>query len=698
MKVSYNWIKEWVKNLPRPEKLADLLTMHSFEVKAIEKSGNDYLLDIDILPNRAHDCLCHLGIAKECAALLKSKLKTQKLKLIESKKTKAANFINIEIKDKDGCPRYTARMITGVKITPSPQWLQDKLKAIGQKPINNVVDAANYVMFEMGQPLHVFDYEKIEGKSRPQSGSRQGSGKTIVIRKAKNKEKITTLDGEICELDESILVIADSKDVLALAGVKGGTKAEITPKTKTIVLESANFGIHAVRNTVRKTGIKTDASIRFEHGLDPNLAQEAMDRVAWLIREIAKGEIAKGLIDVYPQKVLARKIKLNPEKVENVLGMKIPNSEIAEILTSLGFEADNSLKVTIPTIRQDIEIEEDLIEEISRVIGYDNIPTQQPFGLLGASKLNDDLTIINKVKSIFEGLGFNEVYNFSFVGESDIEKLKSVKDGYLELENPLSVDLKYMRRDLLVNLLKNLKDNAKNFLNTERGIKIFELGKVYHGLKDGAVKEEKMLSGIIAWKNEKTKGEKFYELKGVIDSLLNKLGISDQWYDDFEATPEWTDEIFWQKTGTAEIKIGDEEVGFLGQMNSMILNKLNINGIIVAFNLNFEKVLKLAEEELIYEPPSPYPAAVRDLAIFVDLDDKMADVLNVIETAGGKLVQDVDLFDMYEGEGIPGGRKSLAFHIIYQSYEKTLKDEEVDKIHRKIIRELEKNKNWQVRK
>jgi phenylalanyl-tRNA synthetase beta chain len=698
MKFSYNWIKERVKNLPKPEKLADLLTMHSFEVKTIEKTGNDYLLDVDVLPNRAHDCLCYLGIARECAALIKTKIENQKSKLSESKKLKTADFISVEIKDKDGCFRYTARVITNIKIGPSPKWLQDKLKSIGQKPINNVVDAANYVMFENGQPLHAFDYEKIEGKPRPQSGSRQGSGKTIVVRKAKNKEKIITLDGETCELDDSVLVVADSNDALALAGVKGGTKAEITPKTKIIVLESANFGIHAVRNTIKKTGIKTDASVRFEHGLDPNLAEEAIDRVAELIQEIAGGEIARGIIDIYPQKVFAKKIKLSKEKTEGILGIKITSSEISGTLKLLGFETDESLKVTVPTIRQDIEIEEDLIEEISRMIGYDKIPTQQPFGLLGASKLNDDLTIINKVKSIFEGLDFNEVYNFSFIGENDIEKLNLNKGGYLELENPLSVDLKYLRKDLLVNLLKNLKDNVKSFLNNDRGIRFFELGKVYRGSKDGVAKEEKMLSGIMAIKSEKIKGEKFYELKGVIDSLLNKLGISDQWYDDFEATPEWTDDVFWQKTGTAEIKIGDEEVGFLGQINSQILNKLNINGVVVAFNLNFEKILKLAEEELIYEPPSPYPSAVRDLAIFVDPGDKMADVLNIIEITGGRLVQDVDLFDIYEGEGIPDNKKSLAFHIIYQSYEKTLKDEEVDKIHRKIIRELEKNKNWQVRK
>ncbi|MDP2934570.1 MAG: phenylalanine--tRNA ligase beta subunit-related protein, partial [bacterium] len=344
MKASYNWLREYVKNLPKPEKLADLLTMHSFEVKTPEKSGNDYLLDIDVLPNRAHDCLCHLGIAKECAALIKSKIKTpayaeasagkQKSKVIESKKTKAADFINIEIKDKNSCPRYTARVINNVKIGPSPKWLKEKLEILGQKSINNVVDAANYVMFELGQPLHAFDYEKIEGKK-------------IIIRKARNKEKIITLDGEICELNDSVLVIADNSDALALAGVKGGTKAEITLKTKTIILESANFNIHAVRNTVKKTGIKTDASIRFEHGLDPNLAQEAMDRVAELIREIAKGEIAKGMIDVYPQKVFAKKIKLNREKVESILGTKITNPEITGILKSLGFEVDESLKVTI---------------------------------------------------------------------------------------------------------------------------------------------------------------------------------------------------------------------------------------------------------------------------------------------------------------------------------------------------------------
>lgn len=550
---------------------------------------------------------------------------------------------------------------------------------MGQKPINNVVDAANYVMFEMGQPLHAFDYDKLEGKK-------------IIVRYAKKGEKITTLDNEECDLNENILVIADAKDSLALAGVKGGKKAEITHKTKTIVLESANFDVRKVRTTTRETGIKTEASIRFEYGLDPNLTEEAINRVA----QIIGGKITKGIIDVYPRRIFPIKIKLNLDGVESILGMKVPKAKVIAYLKSLGFTIDDSLRITIPTIRRDIEIEEDLIEEIARLIGYDNIPSKHPFGLLGAAKSDDDLTIVNKVKIIFEGTGFTEVYNYSFIGEDDVKKLE-LKPDYLELENPISADLKYLRKDLLVNLLKNIKDNVKNFLKDGKGIKIFELGKVYRK-KGNKTEEERMLTGIMARRSEKIKGENFYELKGIIDNLFNKLGITDIWYDDYQATPEWTEETFWQKTGTAEIKVGDEEIGFIGEISPRILTRLNIKAIVTAFNLNFEKILKLAEEELIYEPPSPYPAAVRDLAILVNQQDRVGDVLNVIEIAGGDLVQDVDLFDMYEGEEIPGGKKNLAFHIIYQSYEKTLKDEEVDKIQRKIIRELEKNEDWRVRK
>ena len=683
MKISYNWLKEYVKSLPKPEKLADLLTIHSFEVENIEKIGKDYILDIDVLPNRAHDCLSHIGVAREAAAITGLKFKVPGSRLSEDKNLKTSDFIKIEVKDRTECPRYTARVITNIKVESSPEWLKQKLKALDQKSINNIVDATNYVMFETGQPLHTFDYEKIEGK-------------TVIVRKAKKGEKITTLDREKCNLDNNILIIADRRGPLALAGVKGGKKAEITNKTKTIVLESANFDIHAIRNTLRKTGIRTESSLRFEHGLDPNLASQAIDKLAELIREISEGQVAKGMVDIYPKKVLPQKIKLNLKKVESILGIKVSQQQIIKSLKSLGFEIDNSLKVTVPCFRQDIKIEEDLIEEIARLIGYNNISAQAPLGLLGITKLDEVFSVNNKIKTIFEGFGFTEVYNFSFVGENDLKKLGIKSKDYLELENPLSLDLKYLHRDLLINLLKNVKDNLKSFAGKE-GIKIFEIGKIYRR-ETKQLKEEKMLTGLIAVQNEREKGERFYEIKGAIDSLFNKLGVTDHWYDDFQATPEWTEEIFWQKTGTAEVKVGNQEIGFIGEINPKILNKLNLKGIVVAFNLNFEKILKLAREELIYQPPSPYPAAVRDLAVLVYRGDRVADVLNMINDAGGELVSDVDLFDMYEGEEIPKAKKSLAFHIVYQSYEKTLKDSEVDKIQKRIIKVLESRRGWEVRK
>ena len=684
MKISYNWLKEHLPNLPKPEKLVDLLTIHSFETKIVEKTAKDFILDVDILPNRGHDCLSYVGIAKECSTILNSKFEYRNPKLVENKKIKIADFVKVEVQDNEACPRYVARIIDNIKIGPSPKWLKDKLDSIGQKSINNVVDATNYVMFETGQPLHAFDCEKLDGKK-------------IIIRRAKRGEKIITLDNETINLDENFLVIADTKSPLALAGIKGGKKAEISQNTKTIVLESANFNYEIVRNASRKINLRTEASIRFEYGLDPNLASGTIDRVAELIKEIADGEIAKNIIDIYPKKVYPVKINLDIKKVESIIGKTISKTEITRIMKSLGFAIDANLRVTVPTIRQDIKIQEDLVEEIARIIGYNNIEAKAPLGFLGIAKTDDTLTIINKTKSIFEGLGFNEVYNFSFIGEDDLNKTKVDKRGYIELENPLSIDLKYLRKDLIINLLKNVKANYKKFFGEDNVIKIFELGKVYQ--QDSAGTSEKtMLAGVIVRSTEKTRGENFYELKGMVDAILNKLGITDFWYDNFKATSELVDQIFWNKIGTAEIKIGDNEVGFIGEINPDTLNAYNIKRKVAMFNLDFGQLLKLISEELIYEPPSPYPAAVRDLAILVNTEDKVGDVMKLINDIGGELIQDVDLFDMYEGPNIPVGKKNLAFHIIYQSYEKTLNDDEVDKIQNKIIRELEKNNNWRVRK
>lgn len=682
MKISYNWLKEYLVKLPKPEKLVEILTMHSFEVKNVKEvrlpSGkSDFVLDIDILPNRAHDCLSHRGVAKECAALLKLKVKSQKLKVKEDKKLKASDFVKVEVKDTELCPRYCARLITDIKVSSSPTWLKDRLEAIGQKSINNIVDASNYVMFEIGQPLHAFDLDKL-------------SGNQIIIRKAKKGEKITTLDNEKYDLDESILVITDAKEPIAIAGIKGGKKAEIDKNTKTIILESANFNPTNIYLSSKKLGLKTEALLRFEHGLDPNLASEAIDRLANLICEIGGGKIARGIIDIYPKQIKPKKIGIRLSKINSVLGINFSEKEIIKIFNVLGFKVEKrsgQFFVEVPTCRLDIELSEDLIEEIGRIYGYQKIPSKLPIGVLAPAKVDDSLRIRTKAKNILESLGLTEVYNYSFVGENDLKKLGLESKNYIELENPLSSDLKYLRRDLIINLLKNIRDNFRYFSE----VRLFELGKVYFK------KEKAMLAGIIG--NKTNLGPKlFYESKGIVDSLLNKLGISNEWYDDYKATSDWTDKIFWDFSKSAEIKLDDKEIGFVGEINPLALSKFDIKGQVAAFYIDFELLTQSVEEELIYEPPSKFPAAVRDIAVLVNLNDRVTDVLNVINVSGGKLVQDVDLFDMYEGEEIPEGKKNLAFHIIYQAYSRTLTDDEVDEIHDKIVHAVERRTGWEVRK
>jgi len=355
----------------------------------------------------------------------------------------------------------------------------------------------------------------------------------------------------------------------------------------------------------------------------------------------------------------------------------------------LGFKTkkiNRQFLVEVPTCRLDIELPEDLIEEVGRIYGYQKIPSKLPLGALAPAKVDDSLRIRTKAKNILESLGLTEVYNYSFVGENDLKKLELESKNYIELENPLSSDLKYLRKDLIINLLKNIRDNFRYFSE----VRLFELGKVYFK------KEKTMLAGIIGSKT--SFGSKlFYESKGIVDSLLNKLGISNQWYDDYGATSDWTDKIFWDFSKSAEIKLDDKEIGFFGEINPLALSKFDIKGQVAAFYIDFELLTQSVEEELTYEPPSKFPAAVRDIAVLVNLNDRVTEVLNVINASGGKLVQDVDLFDMYEGEEIPEGKKNLAFHIIYQAQDRTLTDDEVDGIHEKIVHALER-RGWEVRK
>ncbi len=663
MNFSYNWLQSFFKsNLPKPEKLADLLTMHSFEVEGIEKRGKDFLLDIDVLPNRSSDCLSHLGIAREISALLGKKMKVLK---DNNRDKKDSSLLKVQVESEKDCPRYTAKIIESVKVGSSPKWVKERIESCGIQSINNIVDIANYVMLEIGQPLHAFDYDKVSGG--------------IFVRRAKKEEEIVSLDDNKYKLDSEVLVISDKESPLAIAGIKGGKKAEIEKDTKTIILESANFQYSLIRKTSRELSLKTDASWRFENEIDPNLTEKAINRAAYLIQKEAGGKDISGNIDYYPNKRKPKTIELNNKYLRNLLGVDIKDKEIKDILERLGFEVLKN-KVKIPTFRLDLSIEEDLIEEVGRVYGFENIPSQFPLTSLSPPEKNFPVFWENFVKDVLKE-NFSEVYNYSFISKEQAEDF-GYKKGLAEIKNPLSLDQKYLRPSLIPNLLKVIKENSNNFDK----INIFELGKVFWKNK-----EERILSVF-------SDNDDFYRLKGVVDNLLEKMGISEIWYDDFKQTPEESKKNFWEKGRSAEIKVDSEEIGFLGEISSSILEKMKIERKVTAFEINFEKLQKIASEEQEYQPISRYPSAVRDIAVLVPRETKVEEIMNLINSTVGSLIRDIDLFDIYEGEGMPEGKKNLAFHIIYQSEERTLDNKEINELQDKIVKTLDSEVGWQVRK
>ena len=699
---SYNWLQSFFQNkLPKPKELASLLTMHSFEVEGVKKVGSDYVFDIDVTPNRP-DCFSHLGIAKECFVLLKSqipnsksqtnpKFQIPKYKIKKSKKVNIKDFVEVRVEKSNDCSRYTGMVIQRVKVKASPKWIQKRLIACGVQPINNIVDATNYVMLETGQPLHAFDLDKLSSVQIQKTDLKNQKDKLeikkIIIRRAKEGETIEALDDKEYELNKDILVIADTEKVLAIAGIKGGKSSAIDVKTKNIFIEAANFNPALIHRASRQLRLRTDASLRFEHGLDPNLTQKALRQVAALIQEIGGGIVLEKEIDIYSRKAFPRTIKLNLNDVEKLLGIKIPKSKITAILKSLNFQVkqikSEVLKVEVPTIRRDINLSQDLIEEVGRIYGYNHLPSILPEVALALPEKNYKLFWQKEIKDSLKELGFFEVYNYSFIAGAD---KKIWPDKLVTLQNPISDEFKYLRPSLLINLLKNVRENSKNFSK----IRIFELGKVFRE-EDNKPFEREMIS-FMATKSS------FYEIKGIVDTLLNRLGISDIFYDDFQAQPDNSATSFWDANYAAEIKVNGKKIGFLGKLAKSVLDKLEISGDVFACDIEFNKLIEEASEENEYQPISKFPAAVRDLAILVPIKTKVVDILNIINEIGESLVRDIDMFDEYVGDRLPEGKKSLAFHIIYQAQDHTLSSDEISQVHQKIINALERNPEWEVRK
>ncbi|MFA5013722.1 MAG: phenylalanine--tRNA ligase subunit beta, partial [Candidatus Paceibacterota bacterium] len=672
MNISYKWLKSFFANpLPQPKELAEILTMHCFENENIVKKGDDYILSLDVLPDRAGDCLCHLGVAKECAAVLNKKIVFPKIVVKEDKKIKAKNLLSVEIKDKKDCKRYIARVLTDVKIGPSPKWMQERLVACGVAAINNVVDATNYVMLEMGQPMHAFDYTKIGGAK-------------IVVRKAKMGEKIMSLSGQTYRLDEKILVIADSERPLALAGIKGGQKAEITCDTKTIVLESANFDAKLVSQTARKLNLRTDASTRFEQNLDPNLAEAAINRAAMLIEKIAGAKIAEGVIDVYPEKVKPKKIKLDLQNLNNILGIDIPATIAVSILNHLGIKilerSSDSLIAEVPTERQDIVIPENLIEEIGRVYGYEKIRPELPCDYLEPVEKNINIFWQDKTKDILKEFGYSETYNYSFIDKSILDIIPSLAKNAIKIKNPVSIDFEYLRPSLIPQLLNNAKENLKTY----RDLKIFELNKVF--ISDGAkLKEERKLSGLTISSSNNTQ-EIFSKFRGELNLLLDHMGIEKIIYEKTNETG------LWDKQAALSVIVKTKKIGTFGQISGEVLEKINLSQRIFAFDFDFEALQKLCSEKKTFDPISFQPAASRDISGFVNTDieniqieEALAKALKPLNTKVMKV--SAGITDIYLNAAIIG-KKSVTINIRLQHSEKTLDTQEINTNINKITKDL----------
>lgn len=685
MKVSYQWIKEQIIGIvPKPEKVAELLTMHAFEVEGVEKMKDDTVLDVKVLPNRAHDCLSHRGIAREIVAITKTKLKPEKKKLRESKKVTTKKEIQVTVKKPELCERYVARVIAGVRVAPSPAWLRGRLEALGQRSINNIVDATNYVMLALGQPLHAFDLEKI-------------AQRTIIVRAAHDKEEIETLDGVRVTLSSRDLVIADAEGALAIAGVKGGKKAEITEETTSIVLEAATFDQSLVRKTAKRLGLRTEASIRFESGLSSVLPGAAIDDVAALVVAIAGGEIAAGVVDVYPKKAVPQTVLFTAENIEKIVGMKISEKDMTALLQRLGFSVQKTKKgyfVTAPAERLDIAYPADIAEEVVRMMGLAHVPSVLPESTMIPAQYNNSHVVTENVQDIFVSLGFSETYSRSFIGVRHVGYFQDQYEGVVPVANPLSEDQKYLRPSLLFALLDAVAENMKH----QKSIRLFEAGNVFAFSAKGKISERRMIAAVCAEKtNGADRGGKlFYEAKGAADSLCEKMGITDVWYSDFQKTSAYTDGRFWHHGRAAEIKTGDRTLGVMGEIDPALLHAYAISERVAAIEIDHETLASCAQEKKEYRPIPKFPAVERDIAVVVPAETKIDTVQYTIEAAGGELLVASDVFDIYEGEHIDAAKKSLAFRLTFQSSSRTLTVNEVDALFVKIAAAL-RQEGWDVR-
>ncbi|MBE4752929.1 phenylalanine--tRNA ligase subunit beta [Corallococcus sp. ZKHCc1 1396] len=640
---------------------------------------DDSVLEVNVTPNRP-DALSHLGVAREVGVVTGAALKVPEPKPAESGKP-VAELVKVRIDAAERCPRYAARVVENVTVQPSPQWMQDRLKACGVRAINNVVDVTNFVLLEYGQPLHAFDLEKVAGQE-------------IVVRTAKAGEKLRTLDDKERSLDADDLVIADRDRAQALAGVMGGGDSEVTQGTKRIVIESAHFVGSGVRRSAKRYALHTEASHRFERGADLDAVLPALDRAAQLIAELSGGTVAPGRVDVQPSPKPPRRVTLRYGRVEKVLGVVVPEAECRRILGALGFKnvEDGAGQTTfeVPRARVDVEREEDLMEEVARVFGYDNIPARLPRGLDTLAPEPPQMEAERRLRHSLGGVGLNEVVNYSFVAPKSLEVLGG-KEAPIALMNPLSVEQSVMRTSLLPGLLENLSRSVRHQVET---VGLYETGRAYfrdaqggQGMKP-ASREVPRVAGLVwgvrggrSWTQKDARVD-FYDAKGAVEALLHALHVEG-------ATFAPAEPPAYHPRSCAQVSLADGTVlGHVGEVHPRVTKALGLPEGVFVFELDTEPLYAAAKLVPQAAGLPKYPAVLRDLAVVVPVELRNEEVRQVILEVGAPLVEDALVFDVYTGKPIPEGKKNLAYALRYRSAERTLTDVEVTTAHQRIIAEV----------
>ncbi len=653
------------KEYPLGEDISKILGLH------------DDIIELEITPNRP-DCLSIIGMARETAATYNKKVQIPSIE-ISNEVDNIENYIETIEVDSELCNRYYVKVIQNVKIKESPLWLQTRLMEAGVRPINNMVDITNYVMLEYGQPLHAFDLDKLNSKK-------------IVVRRAENGETIKTIDEEERTLKASDLVIANGKEPIAIAGVMGGMDTEVDENTKTILLESANFNSKSVRLTAKDLALRTEASSRFEKGIDPNLCETAANRVCQLIEEIGAGTVVKDHIDIYENIKHEKEIHLRPNRVNKLLGVDLSLEDMKNYLERLDLKVnidEDNLDVFVPTFRLDLEEEVDLIEEIGRLYGFHNIETKPLVGVLTRGNKPYEKVIEDKANTILQGLGLNQVMTYSFISPKAYDKLNVDKDSelrnYIKILNPLGEDYSVMRTTLISNMLNLL---GRNFNYGVEECFMYEIGNIFLPM-ELPIKElpiEKKVLNIGMYGDVD-----FYDIKEIVEILLSRIGINE-----LEFTREENNPIF-HPNRTANIMYKNEYIGIVGEIHMDIMEKFEIGKRVYMAELDFSKIIEMACLKKTYTPLPKYPSITRDIAVVVDKDIMVGELEKLIWDNSEGLIEDVKLFDIYEGEQLKFGKKSVAFTIRYRSFDRTLKDNEVNEIQKNIIEKLEKYLGAQLR-